>query len=442
MILTNFPNEMKTGFDLLLVTFIFSFLTHSAFSQENLKEKGLTYFYKKDYRNSIKFFDKAISRGDSSHEVFYYRGLSKLYLNQFEDAIGDITAAINRGANTPDVYNNRGLAYLYVGDFKLALDDFNKAIELDSGFAEAYTNRATINIEIGELEEALNDLNKSIKLNSNNVSTLYELGRVYYKMKNYEEAIKYFDRCIKLKLINPKVYYNRGNAYFKLGNYKKAVDDYSKCLSLDSTDTEALNNRAVAYEKLGWIEEAKKDRKRIAKLLGNEDLFKPIEEITFIQTIDSLGIFKFEYPSHWKIFHKVTENYDEIVLTPENIRSDTDFYSVGVKLSFNKNMSMQYNVKSAGEILEFWRGSVEKNAKEYFYYRYLQQKLFTRGDYTGNLYETLVQYWANSTTYQCYELALAKEDTLFFAFFQAPSNQFSYFRIIFDKIINSLSFIK
>lgn len=412
------------------------------FGQTKFKSKGISAFYKKNYLECIKLMDKAIETGDSSYDAFYYRGLSKLYLNEFEKAIEDITIAINKGANTPDVFNNRGLAYLFIGDFKLAIDDFNRAIEIDSTFAEAYTNRATVNIEIGELEDALIDLDKSLKYNQNNVSTYYEKGRAYYKLKNYEEAIKNFDKCIKLNLKNPKVYYNRGNAYFKLGNYQKAIEDYSKCLALDSTDIEALNNRAVAYEKIGKIELASKDRKKIAKLLGNEDLFKPIEETTFLEVVDSLGFFKFSYPSHWKILRKIGQDYSEVIITPENIKSDTDFYSVGVRLSYNRKMSINYNVHTVGEILDFWRGSVEKNSQEYYYYKYLQQKLFTRGEYTGNLYETLVQYWQNSTIFQCYELALAKEDVLFFGFFQAPTNQFSFFRLIFDKIINSLTFIK
>ncbi|MCX7908488.1 MAG: tetratricopeptide repeat protein [Ignavibacteria bacterium] len=426
----------------VLLLGIFCIFSLNVFSQENFKSKGISSFYKKDYRNSIKYFNQAIEKGDSSYEVFYFRGLAKLYSNDFESALNDLTISIEKGGNTPDVFNNRGIIYLYLGDFKLAIDDFNKALELDSTFAEAYTNRATVNIEVGEIEDALVDLDKAIKYNPNNVSTYYERGRAFYKKKNYEEAIANFDKCIKLNLKNSKVYYNRGNAYFKLGKYKKAIEDYSKCLTLDSTDTEALNNRAVAYEKLGMVELAKKDRKKLARLLGNEDLFKPIEEITFVEITDSLGTFKVLVPSHWKIFQKFNNDYSEIVITPENIKSDTDYYSVGLKLSFNRNMSKLYNVRTPGEILEFWRGSIEKNAQEYYFYKYLQQKLFTRGEYSGNLYETLVQYWQNSIPFQCYELALTKEDALFFGFFQAPANQFSHFRLIFDKILNSIVLIK
>jgi hypothetical protein len=81
---------------------------------------------------------------------------------------------------------------------------------------------------------------------------------------------------------------------------------------------------------------------------------------------------------------------------------------------------------------------MEKNSKDYSYYQYIQQKLFTKGGYTGRLFETLVQINPSTTTLRFYELALAKEDVLFFAFFQSPSNQFEFFRRIFDEVIDSI----
>ncbi len=427
----------------LLISFLlfFIFFCRSA-SQDKFKSKGITDFFKKNYKSCVENLNEFIIHKSNDSEAYYYRALCKLYMNEFDEAIQDFTKAIDLGFNKPDAYNNRGLAFLYNGDFKLALDDFNSAIGKDSNFAEAYTNRATVNIEIGEFDDALLDLRKSIEINPNNISTYYEMGRVFYKKKDYQEAIVNFDKCIKLGLRNSKVYYNRGNSYFKLGNFKKAIEDYTKCISLDSNDTEALNNRAVAYENLGLHEKAKEDRKRIAKILGNENLFKPIEEVEFIELTDSLQCFKLSVPSHWMVIQNSDTNKSEIIITPENISSFNDFYSIGIKIAFIPNISVEYSVHTPGEILEFWRGSIEKNAQDYYYYKYLQQKLFTRGDYTGNLFETIVQYWQNSFLFQCYELALAKEDTLLYGFFQAPSNQFSYFRQIFDKVLSSLTPLK
>ncbi|MCX7879440.1 MAG: tetratricopeptide repeat protein [Ignavibacteria bacterium] len=411
-------------------------------SKENHFEKGLSAFFRKKYIDAVKHFDKALTKGDTTFEILYYRGLANLYAQRFEDALNDFDICIRLGYETPDLFQNRALAYFYLGDLKLAFDDFTRAISLDSNFAEAFVGRASVNIETGEYSDAIDDLNKAIKKNPKNPLAYYERGRAYYKLKNYEKAIHDFDKCEKLKFKNPKLYYNRGNAYYKLEKYELAIRDYSKCLELDSNEVDALNNRAVSYDKIGKKELANADRRRLARILGNENLFVPIDEISFVEFTDTLNAFKIMIPRNWYIFQKYNSDFDEVIISPERIVSDTDSYSVGVKLSFNRNMGQNYNVKTQSEIMDFWRGSLEKNANEYHHYRYLQQKIFMKQEYTGNIFETLVQFRENGPLYQFYELALTKEDTLFYGFFQSPANQFSYFREIFDRIIKSLEFLK
>lgn len=422
---------------LLLAYYVF---TLQGFAQ-NWIAKGQADFFKKKYQSAIQNFNRAIESGDSTFNAFYYRALSYLYSQDFDNALKDLNIAIEKESKFPDVYNSRGLAYLYLGELKLAMDDFSTAINLDSNFAEAYSNRASVYIEIGDAELALHDLEQAIRLNSKNPLNFYERGRAFYKLKKYSESIKDFDKCIELGLKNPKVYYNRGNAYFKLEKYQLAIKDYSRCLELDSLDTEALNNRAVAYSKIGKEQLANKDRRLIGRITGNENLFIPPEKIKYKNFKDSLGTFSLKVPDNWYIFEKNFLDYNEIIITPEKIKSDSDYYNVGIKLSFNKNMSHNYNVKTPEEIIGFWMGSIEKNSKDYSYYQYIQQKLFTRGKYIGRLFETLVQINPNTTPLHFYELALAKEDVLFFAFFQSPSNQFGFFREIFDKIIESIQLL-
>ncbi|MGB9913062.1 MAG: hypothetical protein ACPLRO_06805, partial [Candidatus Kapaibacteriota bacterium] len=56
----------------LLLLIIFSLLSiNLSLAQENFKAKGIAAFLKKDYKNCIKFMNQAISKGDSSYEVFY-----------------------------------------------------------------------------------------------------------------------------------------------------------------------------------------------------------------------------------------------------------------------------------------------------------------------------------------------------------------------------------
>lgn len=427
----------KKIYILFLICLLFS---NYGFAQ-NWVAKGQTDFFKKRYESAIRNFNRAIEAGDSSFDVFYYRGLSYLYSENFDSALKDLNIAVGKENRFPDVYNSRGLAYLYLGELKLALDDFTSAINLDSNFAEAYSNRASVFIEIGEIEPAIQDLEKSIKLNPKSPLSFYEKGRALYKMKKYVEAVQDFDKSIELGLKNSKVYYNRGNAFFKLEKYQLAIKDYTRCIELDSLDTEALNNRAVAYDKIGKKKLADKDRARIAKISGTENLFVPPEKIIYRDFKDSLGTFSLKVPNNWYIFEKNYLDYNEIIITPEKIQSDSDYYNVGIKLSFNKNMFQHYQVKSADEIIDFWMGSLAKTSKDYNYYQYLQQKIFNRDSYIGRLVETIVQISPNMPTLHFYELAFAKEDALLFAFFQSPANQFAFFREIFDKIIESIQLL-
>lgn len=440
----NITRNLSVSFVFLLIVCLFLDSTR-IFSEDDAYTyfaKGQTAFFNKQYRRAIPFFTQAIRMGDTSFLPFYFRGLSYLYSNYFDSAVVDLAKAAEKNDQLPDIFNNLGLAYLYNGELKLAFDNFSHAISLDTNFAEAYSNRASVNIEIGEIESAFADLEKAIKLKPKNPINFYERGRANYKSKEYQKAIKDFSKAIKLGLKNSKIFYNRGNAFFKLGKYREAIADYSKCLELDSFETDALNNRAVAYDKIGQIEKAKEDRRRLAKIAGYEDLFTPFEEIQFAQYSDSNGYFSFLFPSKWNILKKPSNEFFELIVSPEEISNDTSYYSVGIRFVFNPDMEKRYKVRSPSEILDFWRGSIEKNATELEYYQYIRQKIFARANYTGTLYETVVQFQKNTPYYRFYELALAKEGTLIFAFFQAPEVQFEYFRKIFDKVLDTLVILK
>lgn len=404
--------------------------------------KGQTAFFNKQYRRAIPYFTRAVQLGDTTFLPFYFKGLSYLYLNQFDSAVVDLEKAAEKNNLLPDIFNNLGLAYQFNGDLKLALDSYSHAIKLDSNFAEAYSNRASVYNQIGEVETALVDLAKAIKLKPKNPFNYYERGRAYYKLKKFKDAIVNFDKAIKLGLTNSKVYYSRGNAYFKIKNYRMAIKDYTKCLELDSLDTEAFNNRAVAYDKIGEAEKANRDRRRLAKLIGKEDLFVPFEEIKFLEYTDSAKHFSLLIPSNWYIWEKDSAGSYELFISPERLGADSSFYGAGIKLVFNSNMEKYFGVRSPAEILDFWRGSIEKNSNEFEYYQIVRQKIFSRGGFTGTLYETIVQFNKNSPLYRFYELGLGKEGVLTFGYFQAQEVQFEYFRRIFDKILESLIILK
>gem|GEM_PF-664262 len=394
-----------------------------------------------NYSQAIDYFNKIITKDSSNAKVFFNRGMAYLMWQKFEQAMNDFDATIKIDSSYADAYNNRGYLYYVVGDNGLALEDFNKAIALDSNFAQAYINRGANHIDLNLFDVALKDLKKAIEFNPDSPSPYLELGRLYYKMKKYKESVENYTKCLDMKLSNSKIYYNRANSYFKMKKYKKAIADYTKTLEMDSTDYDALNNRAVAYDILGNKKLARKDRETLQRITGTENLFLPLDKIEYVQMYDSTKSFTFLMPKHWNIKENHNEYSENVVISPEKLTSFESQYSIGIKMSYNKNMGKFFKVSGADSLLEFWEGSLGKNADQYYSYRIQSRKKFARVGRKGRLNKSVIQFTETSYPLYFYEFALAEYDTIFFAFFQAPVKQIDYFEKIFDKIVESTRLI-
>jgi tetratricopeptide (TPR) repeat protein len=396
---------------------------------------------KQNYTKAIEYYNKIIKKDNSNAKAYYNRGMAYLMWQKFEEAMNDFNKTIKIDSNYTDAYNNRGYLYYLVGENGLALEDFNRAIKLDSNFAEAYLNRGANYIDMNLYEPAKKDLNKAISFNPDNPSPYLELGRLYYRTKKYGKSVESYTKCISLNLVNPKIYYNRANSYFKMGKYEKAIADYTQTLKMDSTDFDALNNRAVSYDKLGKKELAEKDRKTLLTRTGTKDLFLPLDKIEYIQTSDSSNSFSFLIPKHWYKKENHTEFSDDVVISPEKLKDFNSPYSIGIRMSYNGNMGKQFNISNRDSLLEFWEGSMGKNAEKYFSYRIESRKKFARVGRHGRLNKSIVQFTETSYPLYFYEFALAERNIIFYAFFQAPLKQIDYFEKIFDKIVDSIRLI-
>jgi len=400
--------------------------------------KGEQQMAAQNFTDAIANFSKAIELNDKLTEAYYQRGLAYLFSQKFEYALQDFSQTIELDSTKADAYNNRGYLLYVAGQNDAAITDFNKAIELEPEFTEAYVNRGANYIDLLSYDNALKDLEKAIEMNPKSPSAYLELGRLYYKKNDYKKSIENYSKCIKLGLVDAKIYYNRGNSYFKSNNIKKAIEDYSKAIELDPKDTESLNNRAVAYEQSGQKEKAEADRKRLNTIAGTDNVFIPFEELEFIRLSDSTGSVSYEVPKNWYVAEYHSEFSEEIVITPEKIDNIQSPFSVGVRMSYNKNMGNNYRVSDPDSLLLFWEGSMSRNAQSYHSYQVKSQKQIARVEKNCRINQAIVQFTENDFPIFYYEYALAKQDILFYAFFSCPIKQHPFFDQIFSKTITSI----
>ncbi len=336
----------------------------------------------------------------------------------------------------PDVYNFRGLSYGYMGEIDKSINDFDRAIALDGRFAEAYLNRGTALASKSEYEKALKDYNKALNLNKNNAEAYYQRGISYYNLDNMSKSLDDFTQSIKKGIPIPKVYYYRGNVYYKLKNYSKAIQDYTKAIQLDPNDTEAINNRAMAYDLSGNKKAAQKDREKLNQLAGNR--FPPIETIKFSRYSDERNVYSIQLPENWNKLINADKLSSDLFVTLEKIQKTSEPYSVGVRLSMNRNLRQNYNIPQDVSLISFWEASALENTRDYAVYRIFTRKTHNIDGYDGFLNKTLIKVTKESVPVRMYEIILAKGDDLFYGYFQAPEVQFAYFEKIFEKAISTL----
>ena len=154
------------------------------------KTIGKSFYFLKDYRNAIAFFEPAI--------------------------------AISKKYNYKDNYY-LGVSYFKFENYELANFNLNKVIDLSpkSDFASsAYGYK----------------------------------GIISFNGKDYKNAINYFDKALKLNPKDDGTFNNRGVAKDKLGNFEGAIEDYTISISLDKREPKGFiryGNRILSYIALG-----------------------------------------------------------------------------------------------------------------------------------------------------------------------------------------------
>lgn len=381
---------------------------------------------------------KVIENQPDNSMAFYYLGMSYLIEQEFAKSIEYLSESIRLNTQFPEAFNSRGIAYSYEGDLDFAISDFDRAILLDPEFTQAYINRGSAFVSTGQSNFAMEDFDSALKLDPKNPAVLYQRGKLYSDQKNFQLAIVDYENAIYNGLNNAQVHYEMGNTYFQLNQFNKAVASYTKSIDIDPQHHKAINNRAVSYEKLGQKNKADADRKLLAKLAGYE--FVPLEQIEFDTFSSSDNWISVQLPNGWfKTEIAKDDNQVEIIITPKQWYPGMTEPMAMVTISVQKNMNTRYQISDPNALIEFWSASNAKNSQTYESYSVIRQKIKDFKEvFKSKTYETKMQIEKNAVVYHNIEFVAAKESYLMYSYFQAPENQFEYYRPIFENAIQSL----
>jgi len=424
-------------FNLLLLNLIL-FTTTSLFTQSDVFNEAEVLYKQGRYEQSIKKYEVALIKKPNSAYIKGQIGFAYLFTKKYEDAKIHFTDAIAIDPKIADYYNARGLADAYLGNVSDAINEFTTAIEKDPKFAQAYLNRGSAYSSIGDTDNSIQDLKVAESLDTKNPEINYQLGRLYSLKKDYESSIKHYNIAKSKGLDKEQLYMSLALTYFKNNEFQKAANTYTKVLEKNSQNTDALNNRAVSYDKLGKKDLTEKDRNELYSITGVE--FKDPKDYKFVRVDSEDRNFYLNIPSHWIVEKQSKDGEDKIIVTVPQKDKSPRFQAVKLTLSYNYNMQENYGISDPNGLVSFWQSSQLKNTEAYSKYDLLSQKKFALNGWSATRFLTLSQPSYNSPIFKMYELVTAKQNQLFYGYFQSSAQDFDFFQPTFNKIIESIDF--
>ncbi len=218
----------------------------------NLK-LGQIYLYVKDYKKSIKFFNK-VQKICEKEEKINFKEIAEIYFFKsiiFEET-KDTTKAIKNlqiaMENNPKYYEAISkIAFLYMKKRpEIAIEYYKKAMEIIPKSIEVHYNLALIYQNQKKFPEAIEKYNFIIEnIDSSYYQAFFNIGFINSEFLNKNKiAIENFTKAIKFNKNYVSAYYRRGSCFEKIGNQKKAKKDYLKAMEIlpnYSKSIEALN---------------------------------------------------------------------------------------------------------------------------------------------------------------------------------------------------------
>ncbi len=199
----------------------------------------------------IKAGNLQISQTELILKEYFLKGNEHYYKKEYSDALKWYDKVLKIEPDEISALNNKGLALKNQGKIEEAIEWHDKALKIDSNDVDTLNNKGSALDDLGKYQEAIEWHDKALKIEPDDVYALNGKGAALCNLFKFQEAIEEFDKALKVDPNNVTVLNNKGVALLNLGRYEEAIVEYDKALEIDPNYVLALNNKRITLEKLG-----------------------------------------------------------------------------------------------------------------------------------------------------------------------------------------------
>jgi tetratricopeptide (TPR) repeat protein len=230
---------------------------------------GRDLFEKLEQRESLTYFENAISKDNEFAMAYYYHALSNPTNKGFFSDLKNALAFKDKASQGEK---------LIILALKAGVDgDQQKQEEYLTQLVEAYPKDERAHGQLGQFyfgqqnyQKAVEHLKKSTEINPDYSSAYNMMGYSYRNLGDYASAEKSFIKYIELIPNDPNPYDSYAELLMKQGKYDESVEQYNKALTQDPDFFASHMGISNNYIYQGKFEEAKKNCEDCYKIAKND----------------------------------------------------------------------------------------------------------------------------------------------------------------------------
>ncbi|MBL7816021.1 MAG: tetratricopeptide repeat protein [Saprospiraceae bacterium] len=347
----------------LITALLFSFLSHFVFSQD------ITTLYEKEkFTTIIQMAENADSSTLFSTLDLYQIGRAYLTKDNPQKALDYFQKSLSAGRDSANVYFFIGICHKELNDLDKAMTAFDKATNRDSSDQYAWAEKGLIYYMQNNLPDATKNFEKAVALPYQYDYPYFVTLNLYYLQDQNDKFIAFYEKWGKM-LSESEIY--QLDTWRIMGDFEKntkkdmsqALGFYEKVLEKDGLSLKAYENvLKVLTVQENWtkvdslFEELKKAHE--AKRLNQEDLKREaavVDATNFNDTIKVVTVRYFKKPTEF-----AEPIYKSFII---NIPLDSTVMVLLTEKSFNLNLN-DLDKKSKKRSKRKSKNDAEKSAEE------------------------------------------------------------------------------
>lgn len=216
--------------------------------------------------NYIRDMETALKLNPKSSEALDLKGVHVLAKKQYKEAIALFTKAISNNAGIANYYEHRATAYNSMGDRVSALKDLSQAVKVEPSSYGLWSALANQYESLGKPKEAKECFDHVVKMKPQGTNIRRNRAAFFVKWRYYKEAVDDLNKIIKVAPLDDDAFRLRGDACLGLGQYEQAVKDYTEAIELSPELAVNFKARAKAYRLMKKESLAREDEAWVIKL--------------------------------------------------------------------------------------------------------------------------------------------------------------------------------